>query len=124
MIGKGGSKTRTYAELLDALYPLAASIRVYGDKESTVFEGTVHRDNLPKFADLLAEQFLAPRFADDDFGRNRQDALDYVTKTPARQRRRGARQAGARRRSSTRATPTARPRRGRSPASTPSRSTT
>ena len=67
--------------MLDALYPLAARIQVYGDKESIVFEGTVHRDNLAKFADLLADQVLAPRFADDDFTRNRQDALDYVTKT-------------------------------------------
>jgi zinc protease len=81
MIGKGGSKTRTYAELLDALYPLAASIRVYGDKESVVFEGTVHHDNVAKFADLLADQLLAPRFADDDFARNKQDALDYISKT-------------------------------------------
>ena len=81
MLGKGGSKARTYAELLDALYPLAAQIRVYGDKETVVFEGTVHRDNLAKFADLLADQVLAPRFADDDFTRNRQDPLDYVTKT-------------------------------------------
>ena len=81
MLGKGGSKARTYAELLEALYPLAAQIRVYGDKETVVFEGTVHRDNLAKFADLLADQVLAPRFADDDFTRNRQDALDHVTKT-------------------------------------------
>ena len=56
-------------------------IHVYGDKESIVFEGTVHRDNLAKFADLLADQVLTPRFADDDFTRNTQDALDYVTKT-------------------------------------------
>ena len=81
MLGKGGSKTRSYAEVLDALYPLAANIRVYSDKESVVFEGTVHRNNLAKFADLLAEQVLAPRFAEEDFTRNRQDALDYITKT-------------------------------------------
>ncbi len=81
MIGRGGSKGRTYAELLDALYPLAAEIRVYSDKESVVFEGTVHRDNLARFADLLADQLLAPRFADDDFTRNKEDALDYITKT-------------------------------------------
>jgi len=81
MLGKGGSKARSYAELLDALYPLAAQIHVYGDKETMVFEGTVHRDNLAKFADLLADQVLTPRFADDDFTRNRQDALDYVSKT-------------------------------------------
>ena len=57
------------------------SIRVYGDEESIVFEGTVHRDNLARFADLLADQVLTPRFADEDFTRNRQDALDYITKT-------------------------------------------
>jgi zinc protease len=81
VVGHGGSKSRTYAELLDALYPLAAQIRVTGDKESLVFEGMVHRDNVEKFAELLAEQVLAPRFAEDDFTRNRQDQLDYVTKT-------------------------------------------
>jgi len=81
MLGRGGSKDRTYAEVLEALYPLAAQIHVYGDKESIVFEGMVHRDNLDKFADLLSAQILTPRFADDDFTRNRQDALDYITKT-------------------------------------------
>jgi zinc protease len=81
MVGRGGTRSRSYAEVLDALYPLAASIHVYGDKESVVFEGMVHRDNLPKFADLIAEQVLAPRFAEEDFTRNKQDALDYITKT-------------------------------------------
>lgn len=81
VIGQGGTQARTYAELLDALYPLAANIRVYGDKESVVFATLVHRDNLAKVADLLAEQILTPRFAEDDFTRNKQDALDYVTKT-------------------------------------------
>ena len=81
MVGQGGTKARTYAEVLDALYPLAANIRVYGDKESVVFEGMVHRDNLTAFADLIADQILTPRFAEDDFARNKQDALDYITKT-------------------------------------------
>ena len=81
IVGQGGTQTRTYAEVLDALYPLAANIRVYGDKESIVFEGTVHRDNIEAFSTLLAEQILAPRFAEDDFSRNKQNALDYVTKT-------------------------------------------
>jgi zinc protease len=81
MIGQGGTKARTYAEVLDALYPLAANIHVTGDKESLVFSGMVHRDNVEKFAELLADQVLTPRLAEDDFTRNKQDALDYVTKT-------------------------------------------
>jgi zinc protease len=81
IVGQGGTKKRTYAEVLDALYPLAAHIQVIGDVESIVFEGTVHRDNLSAFADLLAEQILEPRLAADDFTRNRQNATDYLTKT-------------------------------------------
>jgi zinc protease len=81
VVGQGGTKARTYAEVLDALYPLAASIRIVADKESVVFSSTVHRDNVAKLADLLADQILTPRFADDDFTRNKQDALDYVTKS-------------------------------------------
>src|SRR4051812_12710654 len=81
MLGEGGTKERTYAEVLDALYPMAARIRYYGDKDSMVFEGTVHRDNLAAFADLLAAQILEPRLSPDDFSRNRQDNLDAITKT-------------------------------------------
>jgi zinc protease len=81
MLGKGGSRERSYAEVLDALYPLAARIGLYGDKETMVFTGTVHRDNLAAYADLLAAQILAPRFAEEDFTRNRQDALDGIRKT-------------------------------------------
>jgi zinc protease len=81
VVGQGGTKARTYAEVLDALYPLAANIQVTGDKESVVFSGMVHRDNLAKLADLMADQILTPRFAEDDFSRNKQDELDFVTKT-------------------------------------------
>lgn len=81
VVGQGGTRQRTYAQVLDALYPLAARIQVIGDAESIVFEGTVHRDNLAAFADLMAQQILEPRFADEDFTRQRQNALDYVTKT-------------------------------------------
>jgi zinc protease len=81
VVGQGGTKARTYAEVLDALYPLAANIRVYADKESIVFAGMVHRDNVAKLGELMAEQILTPRFAEDDFARNKQDALDYVGKT-------------------------------------------
>ena len=81
MLGEGGSKGRSYAEVLDALYPLAARIGYYGDKESIVFTGTVHRDNLEIYAGLIAEQVLQPGFSPEDFTRNRQDALDAIGKT-------------------------------------------
>ena len=81
VVGQGGTKKRSYSEVLEALYPLAARIQVVGDVESIVFEGTVHRDNLAAFADLLADQILEPRFAEEDFTRHRQNSLDFVTKS-------------------------------------------
>ena len=81
MLGEGGTLKRTWSEVLDALYPMAAEIQFYGDKDAFVFTGTVHRDNLDAFASLLAEQILTPRFSLEDFTRLRQDALDAITKT-------------------------------------------
>jgi len=81
MLGEGGTLKRTWSEVLDALYPMAADIQYYGDKDTFVFAGTVHRDNLDAFASLLAEQILTPRFSVEDFARLKQDALDAITKT-------------------------------------------
>jgi zinc protease len=81
MLGEGSTTKRAWAEVLDALYPMAAEIEYYADKDACVFSGTVHRDNLDRFAELLADQILTPRFSEEDFARNRQDALDSITKT-------------------------------------------
>ena len=81
ILGEGGTVKRTRSQVLDALYPMAAEIHWYGDKDTFVFTGTVHRDNLARFADLLAEQILTPRFGNEDFTRLKQDALDGITKT-------------------------------------------
>jgi zinc protease len=81
MLGEGGTVKRTWSEVLDALYPMAAAIQFYGDKDSFVFTGTVHRDNLDAFSDLLAQQILTPRFSSEDFSRIKQDAHDAISKT-------------------------------------------
>ena len=79
MLGEGSTAKRTWAEVLDALYPMAAEIHYYGDKDAFVFTGTVHRDNLEAFADLLAEQILTPRFSD----RGLQRASSRTPSTPS-----------------------------------------
>jgi zinc protease len=81
MLGEGSTVRRTWSEVLDALYPMAADIHAYGDKDAFVFTGTVHRDNLDAFASLLADQILTPRFSSEDFTRLKQDSLDAITKT-------------------------------------------
>jgi zinc protease len=81
MLGEGGTVKRTWSEVLEALYPMAAEIHCYGDKDTFVFTGTVHRDNLEAFAELLAQQILTPRFSVEDFTRIKQDAHDAISKT-------------------------------------------
>jgi zinc protease len=79
MISDGGSRRLSYSQLLDALYPLAASIAVQSDREVTLVEGTVHRDNLEAYYDLLREVLTEPRFDPADFERLKADQLNYLT---------------------------------------------
>lgn len=79
LLAEGGSSRRSYAELLDALYPLAASIDVRADKEVTVLSGTVHRDNLERYWKIVSEVLLEPGFVPADFERVREDHLNAIT---------------------------------------------
>ena len=81
MLGEASTVKRTWSEVLDALYPMAAEIHCYGDKDAFVFTGTVHRDNQEAFADLLAQQIVTPRFSVEDFARLKRDAHDAIAKT-------------------------------------------
>jgi zinc protease len=81
MLGRAGTKQRPYGELLDALYPMAASIGVSTDREVTVMAGQVHRDKLDEYTALLTEALLQPAFSESDFNRNRDQLLAYLTDT-------------------------------------------
>lgn len=81
MIGQAGTRKRSYAELLDALYPLAASISTSIDREATVFGGEVHRDTLDEYTALFEEALLQPGFSESDFKRNKEQLLAYLTTT-------------------------------------------
>lgn len=81
MIGKAGTEKRSYAELIDALYPMAASIEVNTDREVTVIGGVIHRDRLDQYTALLAETVLDPGFSESDFRRNKEQLLAYLTTT-------------------------------------------
>ncbi len=81
MMARGGGGERTFAQVLDALYPMAAGIGVYATRETTVIHGQVHRDNLDAYRELLLAQVLTPRFDPSDLERLRSKALDFVEKT-------------------------------------------
>jgi zinc protease len=80
MVAEGGTRSRTYQQVLAAMYPMAASLSAACRKEMTVFTGLVHRDNVNAYIELAAEMLAQPRFAPEDFERLRSEALDYVTK--------------------------------------------
>lgn len=81
IMAEGATQTRTYPEIIDALYPIAGDVRVQVSKEMTTFFGVIHRDNLSRYAALLEDAVLRPKFAEDDFKRHRQDAIDEISKS-------------------------------------------
>jgi len=81
MIGSAGTEERTYSEIVDALYPMAASIEVETDREVALVSGQIHRDNLDAYLALLSEAMLSPGFRDEDLERNREQQSAYLSNT-------------------------------------------
>ncbi|HTQ79706.1 MAG TPA: pitrilysin family protein [Thermoanaerobaculia bacterium] len=81
MIGESGTAKRSYGELVEALYPMAASIDTETDREVTVVSGLVHREKLTDYTALLEEAVLHPGFSQSDFDRNKEQLLAYLTTT-------------------------------------------
>jgi len=73
LLAEGGTRALTYEQLLDALYPMAAGIGVHVDREVTVVKGTVHRDHLDRYYELIRQVVLEPRFDAKEFERLRDD---------------------------------------------------
>lgn len=80
-IGQGGTKELTYQEVLDKLYPWAASIHPQVDKEVTVYIGEVHRDHLDEFYKILTDLIINPRFDEADFKRSKDLLLNHLRNT-------------------------------------------
>src|SRR5262247_2517871 len=49
MLSQAGTRTMTYDQVVQALYPMASSVNAHVDKEMTVFSGTTHVENLDKY---------------------------------------------------------------------------
>ncbi len=79
MVSQGGTQKRSYSDLLDALYPMAASISSNTDREVTQFAGTVHQETLADYSRLLQEALLQPAFAASDLERNREALVSFLT---------------------------------------------
>src|SRR5436305_1601797 len=79
MISDSGTRKRSYKDLVEALYPLAAAINGGTEREVTLITGTVHRDKLADFTALLEEAVLQPGFSQADFDRNKEQLVAGLT---------------------------------------------
>ncbi|MFN7135228.1 MAG: M16 family metallopeptidase [Myxococcales bacterium] len=80
LMTEGGTRTLSSAELIEALFPMAADISAVTDKELTVFAGKVHADHLETYLPLLLSAITEPRWDPKEFERLRDDALQDLEK--------------------------------------------
>ncbi len=78
MITDAATTNHSYEQILEELYPLAASINSQAFIEQTVIAGRVHKDKLEKYYDLLTDVVLHPAFKEEDLQRIKSQVLNYL----------------------------------------------
>ena len=78
MLARGGTRESTYQQVLDELFPMAASGNVQVDKEMVTFYGSTHTDNLERYYRLLRNALLDPGWREEDFQRVKDDAMNFL----------------------------------------------
>jgi zinc protease len=78
MLAEGGSRSMSYDQIVEAMYPMATGFGWQVDKEMTAFSGTTHVDNLEKYYGLVRDMLLDPGFREDDFARLKTDAVNFL----------------------------------------------
>jgi len=81
MLAKGGTRTLSYDQIVEQMYPIATSFDSQIDKEITAFTGTTHVDNLDRYYGLISRMLLDPGFRQEDFTRLKTDALNFLKTT-------------------------------------------
>src|SRR6266581_8811934 len=78
MLAQGGTRSMSYDQIVQALYPMASSVNSQVDKEMTVFSCTTHIENLDRYYGLFRDMLLDPGFRPEDFKRLRDDAINFL----------------------------------------------
>lgn len=81
LMTEGATEKRGYEDIMEALYPMAASYGSSVDKEMTVISGRVHRDNIDEYYGLLMDAILHPAFKEEDFIRIKTDMRNGIEKS-------------------------------------------
>jgi zinc protease len=74
----GGTQARSYEQIMEALYPMAAGYVQNVDREMSTFTGRVHRDNLEAYYDLFRSAILEPAFHEADFERIKAQVMNQL----------------------------------------------
>lgn len=78
MLAKGGTRRRSYQQILDEMFPMATAVRFQVDKEMTTFSAVTHVDNLERFYGLLREMLLEPGWREEDLKRLRDETINFL----------------------------------------------
>ena len=78
MLSDASTTRNSYEQILDKLYPLAASYNASVAVEQTVFGGRVHKDNLQAYYPLFIDAILRPAFKQEDLDRIKSQTLNYL----------------------------------------------
>ena len=78
MLAQAGTREMTYKQIVDAMFPMAASVSDQVDKEMITFSGATHVDNLQAFYKIFRAMLLDPGWRPDDFSRLRDNAINYL----------------------------------------------
>jgi zinc protease len=81
MLTDAATQRNSYEEILDKLYPLAASYSASTTAEMTVIYGRTHKDNLKDYYPLLMDAILRPAFKQEDLDRIKSQTLNYLENT-------------------------------------------
>lgn len=81
MLTEASTQKNSYEQILEKLYPLAASYASTMNVEMTVIYGRTHKDNLKEFYPLFTDAILAPAFKQEDLDRIKSEALNYLENT-------------------------------------------
>ena len=78
MLSDGSTKTHTYSQIEDMLFPMAASFESQVDEEMSAFIGATHVDNLEAYYKLMHDMLLQPGWREEDFKRVKDDAINGI----------------------------------------------
>ncbi|MGH2567633.1 MAG: M16 family metallopeptidase, partial [Bacteroidota bacterium] len=81
MLTEASTRKYSYEQILEKLYPLAASYSATMNVEMTVIYGRTHKDNLKEFYPLFTDAILLPAFKQEDLDRIKSEALNYLENT-------------------------------------------